>query len=150
MSTAAATDNNSTGKQSSHISSIGTNDTAVYGHHHLYQQQITASSPHASINKYPMNTFLEITKKSLPTLPSSWMDKVQRGFVYVGVFMAMFSIIVQSAIVAPAMSKIATDMHDIGNQTWVAVAYFLGLNCAQAIAGKVSTKTACFAISREN
>lgn len=120
-------------------SSIETNGTAVGA----YQERITTSpSPPLTqappANKHPKNTLIEKTMQSLPTLSSSpWMDKVQRGFVYAGLFMGIFAIIVQSSIVAPAMSKIATEMHDIGNQTWVAVAYFLGLNCAQAIAGKV-------------
>lgn len=139
--TAASSDNSSIIERqtSNGSSSIETHGTAVCA----YQEQITTSSPpsQAPVNKHSKNTTLiEKTKQSLPTLLSSsspWMNKVQRGFVYIGLFMGIFAIIVQSSIVAPAMSKIATEMHDIGNQTWVAVAYFLGLNCAQAIAGKV-------------
>ncbi|CDH60525.1 family drug resistance transporter [Lichtheimia corymbifera JMRC:FSU:9682] len=136
--TAASSDNSSIIERqtSNGSSSIETHGTAVCA----YQEQITTSSQ-APANKHSKNntTLIEKTKQSLPTLLSSsspWMNKVQRGFVYIGLFMGIFAIIVQSSIVAPAMSKIATEMHDIGNQTWVAVAYFLGLNCAQAIAGK--------------
>lgn len=147
MSIAADSDSNSiAGNQSSNVSSTETNNTAVCAHDQPHQEQIIAipTPPQAPTKNHLMKiTLVEKTKQSLPTLSTSWMNKIQRGFVYVGLFLGIFAIIVQSSIVAPAMSKIATEMHDIRNQTWVAIAFFLGLNCAQVIAGKVNnTETA--------
>lgn len=154
MSIAAVTDSNSlTGNQSSNVSSIETNNTAVCAHDQPHQEQIITipTPPQAPTKNHLMKiTLVEKTKQSLPTLSTPWMNKIQRGFVYVALFLGLFAIIVQSSIVAPAMSKIATEMHDIENQTWVAIAFFLGLNCAQAIAGKVNkTETAFLYITSQ-
>ncbi|KAI9259529.1 major facilitator superfamily domain-containing protein [Phascolomyces articulosus] len=43
-----------------------------------------------------------------------------------------------TTVVAPAMNIIATELNDIGNQTWIATAYLVAMNSFQALAGKFS------------
>ncbi|KAI7876017.1 MFS general substrate transporter [Lichtheimia hyalospora FSU 10163] len=73
----------------------------------------------------------------LSNLPP-WTKKLQLGIVYFGLFLTMFMIAIQATVIAPAMTKIATDMDDVGNQTWIATAYLIGMISLQPLAGKFS------------
>lgn len=66
-----------------------------------------------------------------------WVKKLHLGIVYFGLFVTMLMIALQATVIAPAMTKIATDMDDVGNQTWVATAYLIGMISLQPLAGKV-------------
>lgn len=66
-----------------------------------------------------------------------WIKKLHLGIVYFGLFVTMLMIALQATVIAPAMTKIATDMNDVGNQTWVATAYLIGMISLQPLAGKV-------------
>ncbi|CDS10019.1 hypothetical protein LRAMOSA02696 [Lichtheimia ramosa] len=67
-----------------------------------------------------------------------WIKKLHLGIVYFGLFVTMLMIALQATVIAPAMTKIATDMNDVGNQTWVATAYLIGMISLQPLAGKFS------------
>ena len=55
-----------------------------------------------------------------------------------GLLMGMFMVCLNTTVVAPAMNIIATELNDIGNQTWIATAYLVAMNSFQALAGKFS------------
>jgi MFS family permease len=44
-----------------------------------------------------------------------------------------------STVVAPALSVIATDLNALSSQTWIATAYLVAVNAFQPLAGKVSS-----------
>lgn len=77
------------------------------------------------------------SKRSLFSNLPPWVKKLHLGIVYFGLFVTMLMIALQATVIAPAMTKIATDMDDVGNQTWVATAYLIGMISLQPLAGKV-------------
>lgn len=58
--------------------------------------------------------------------------------VMTGIIFAMFMMSLNSTVVAPAMSIIATELNAIEQQTWIATAYLVAVNSFQPLAGKVS------------
>ncbi|KAI8993337.1 major facilitator superfamily-domain-containing protein [Pilobolus umbonatus] len=56
----------------------------------------------------------------------------------VGIVFAMFMMSLNSTVVAPAMSVIATDLNAIELQTWIATSYLVALNSFQPLSGRFS------------
>ncbi|ORY96855.1 major facilitator superfamily-domain-containing protein [Syncephalastrum racemosum] len=50
----------------------------------------------------------------------------------------MFMVSLNTTVIAPAMSIIATDMDALAEQTWIATAYLLAFNSSQPLSGKFS------------
>lgn len=57
--------------------------------------------------------------------------------VIIGVILAMFMMSLNSTVVAPALSIIATDLNALASQTWIATAYLVAVNAFQPLSGKV-------------
>ena len=55
----------------------------------------------------------------------------------IGIIIAMFMMSLNSTVVAPAMSTIATQLNGVQSQTWIATAYLVALNAFQPLSGKV-------------
>ncbi|CDH51089.1 family drug resistance transporter [Lichtheimia corymbifera JMRC:FSU:9682] len=67
--------------------------------------------------------------------PSRW-DNVKRVVVMFGIILALFMVSLNTTVIAPAMSIIATDMDAPDEQTWIATAYLLAFNSSQPLSGK--------------
>ncbi|KAI8889763.1 MFS general substrate transporter [Backusella circina FSU 941] len=50
----------------------------------------------------------------------------------------MFMMSLNTTVIAPALSIIATDLHGINSQTWIATSYLVAVNAFQPLAGKFS------------
>ncbi|KAI8097178.1 major facilitator superfamily domain-containing protein [Halteromyces radiatus] len=68
----------------------------------------------------------------------TFLSKVKIIFLYIGLFMSMLIVSLNTTVVAPAMGIIATDLHALDQQTWIATAYLLIFNAVQPISGKMS------------
>lgn len=54
-----------------------------------------------------------------------------------GMMLSMFTVTINSTLVAPAMTMIATDLHALNNSTWIATAFMVGMVGLQPLSGKV-------------
>jgi hypothetical protein len=70
--------------------------------------------------------------------PQSNRPKALVILLYTGIIIAMFMVSLNTTVVAPAMSIIATELNALEQQTWVATAYLLVFNAIQPISGKFS------------
>lgn len=77
------------------------------------------------------------TRESLREKPKTAWQKFLRVMLYVGILLAMFMVSLNTTVIAPAMSIIATDMDALSEQTWIATAYLLAFNSSQPLSGKV-------------
>ncbi|KAI7876005.1 MFS general substrate transporter [Lichtheimia hyalospora FSU 10163] len=50
--------------------------------------------------------------------------------------LSMFTVTINSTLVAPAMTMIATDLHALNNSTWIATAFMVGMVGLQPLSGK--------------
>lgn len=107
----------------------GGNGTVVSSIHSKQQENV--------INNDDDDMQQQQSKRSFFTNLPPWVKKLHLGIVYFGLFVTMLMIALQATVIAPAMTKIATDMDDVGNQTWVATAYLIGMISLQPLAGKV-------------
>lgn len=73
----------------------------------------------------------EKVEKSTP------FTRIKSVLLYVGIIIAMFMVSLNTTVVAPAMSIIATELNALEQQTWVATAYLVVFNAVQPLAGKV-------------
>lgn len=67
-------------------------------------------------------------------------EKLRFTVVIIGVILAMFMMSLNSTVVAPALSIIATDLNALSSQTWIATAYLVAVNSFQPLSGKVKKK----------
>lgn len=65
-------------------------------------------------------------------------DKIRFGILMVGTLFSMFMMSLNSTVVAPAVTIIATDLNAVSSQTWIATAYLVAVNAFQPLSGKVS------------
>jgi hypothetical protein len=65
-------------------------------------------------------------------------EKIRFALLILGIVLAMFMMSLNSTVVAPAMSIIATDLNALQSQTWIATAYLVAVNAFQPLSGKVS------------
>ncbi|KAG2192473.1 hypothetical protein INT46_004476 [Mucor plumbeus] len=65
-------------------------------------------------------------------------ELIEFSLVMAGIIFAMFMMSLNSTVVAPAMSIIATELNAIEQQTWIATAYLVAVNSFQPLAGKFS------------
>lgn len=65
-------------------------------------------------------------------------DKIRFSILMVGTLLAMFMMSLNSTVVAPAITIIATDLNALSSQTWIATAYLVAINAFQPLSGKVS------------
>jgi hypothetical protein len=65
-------------------------------------------------------------------------EKVRFGILMTGTLLAMFMMSLNSTVVAPAVTIIATDLNAVSQQTWIATAYLVAVNAFQPLSGKVS------------
>ncbi|CAO3625631.1 unnamed protein product [Cunninghamella echinulata] len=66
------------------------------------------------------------------------MSRFKTVCLYVGIIITMFMVSLNTTVVAPAMSIIATELNALSQQTWVATAYLVVFNAVQPLAGKFS------------
>lgn len=84
-------------------------------------------------------TAFEDYEKSRQEQPKNTvLANIHRGVVMFGILLAMFMISLNTTVIAPAMSTIATDLHDLSSETWIATAYLLAFNSSQPLSGKVT------------
>ncbi|KAG1502197.1 hypothetical protein G6F46_003161 [Rhizopus delemar] len=65
-------------------------------------------------------------------------DLIRYTVLMIGIVMAMFMMSLNSTVVAPAMSIIATELDATQSQTWIATAYLVAVNAFQPLSGKFS------------
>lgn len=87
--------------------------------------------------------YLQPNDKSASTIVSTPLPAKKRPqyltiLLYVGIIISMFVVSLNTTVVAPAMSIIATELNALEQQTWIATAYLLVFNAVQPIAGKFS------------
>lgn len=66
--------------------------------------------------------------------------RTKRGLILFALLLCMFCVSLNSTVVAPAMSIIATELDALENQTWIATAYMVAMNAFQPLSGKVCYK----------
>ncbi|KAI8335164.1 major facilitator superfamily domain-containing protein [Chlamydoabsidia padenii] len=81
--------------------------------------------------------------QSASTIVSTNEEKKTRSkpliiLLYIGIIISMFMVSLNTTVVAPALSIIATELNALEQQTWVATAYLLIFNAIQPISGKFS------------
>lgn len=64
-------------------------------------------------------------------------DLIRRFSVIFGIMLGMFVTALNTTVIAPAMTIIATDLGSPDQQAWIATAYLLAFVTCQALAGKV-------------
>jgi hypothetical protein len=64
-------------------------------------------------------------------------EKIRFALLILGIILAMFMMSLNSTVVAPAMSIIATELNAVQSQTWIATAYLVAVNAFQPLSGKV-------------
>ncbi|KAI8079563.1 major facilitator superfamily-domain-containing protein [Gilbertella persicaria] len=69
---------------------------------------------------------------------ASTKELVRFTIVMIGIVIAMFMMSLNSTVVAPAMSAIATELNGLSSQTWIATAYLVAINAFQPLSGKFS------------
>lgn len=67
-------------------------------------------------------------------------EKLEFSILMVGIILSMFMMSLNSTVVAPAMSIIATELNALESQTWIATAYLVSLNSFQPLSGRVSNR----------
>lgn len=67
-------------------------------------------------------------------------DLIRYTVLMIGIVMAMFMMSLNSTVVPPAMSIIATELNATQSQTWIATAYLVAVNAFQPLSGKVKIK----------
>lgn len=68
-------------------------------------------------------------------------ELIKFSILIAGIVFAMFMMSLNSTVVAPAMSIIATELNSLESQTWIATAYLVGLNAFQPLSGKVRCRS---------
>lgn len=71
----------------------------------------------------------------------STKELIEFTVLIIGIILAMFMMSLNSTVVAPAMSIIATELNALESQTWIATAYLVALNAFQPLSGKVSWRS---------
>ncbi|KAI7850899.1 major facilitator superfamily domain-containing protein [Circinella umbellata] len=66
------------------------------------------------------------------------LDTLKFVLLVISVLLAMFMVSLNSTVVAPAMSIIATELDALEKQTWIATAYMVSMNAFQPLSGKFS------------
>ncbi|KAI8391422.1 major facilitator superfamily domain-containing protein [Radiomyces spectabilis] len=73
------------------------------------------------------------------TTPSSnLISTLKKLTLFLGILLSMFMVSLNTTVVAPAMSIIATELNDLSSQTWIATAYLVAFNASQPLSGKFS------------
>ncbi|KAI9483665.1 MAG: major facilitator superfamily-domain-containing protein [Benjaminiella poitrasii] len=104
----------------------------------LYQSRSISSSSSSGESEPP--TLENDVKKTSANEPNFKTRKelIQFSIVIVGIIFAMFMMSLNSTVVAPAMSIIATDLNALEQQTWIATSYLVAVNSFQPLSGKFS------------
>lgn len=68
---------------------------------------------------------------------NSRKEKLEFTILIIGIILSMFMMSLNSTVVAPAMSIIATELNALESQTWIATAYLVALNAFQPLSGRV-------------
>lgn len=82
-----------------------------------------------------LNTTEHISRYS-ENFATKW-DLTKYIILITGIALSMFMMSLNSTVVAPAMSIIATELNATENQTWIATAYLVAVNAFQPLSGKV-------------
>ncbi|KAI9318400.1 major facilitator superfamily domain-containing protein [Dichotomocladium elegans] len=80
---------------------------------------------------------IDLTPEKTTQDPSR-LGRLRVFFLYIGLFLSLFTISIQATVIAPAMTRIATDLNDVANQTWIATGYLIAVISLQPLAGKLS------------
>ncbi|KAI8150253.1 major facilitator superfamily domain-containing protein [Fennellomyces sp. T-0311] len=65
-------------------------------------------------------------------------DTLKLVLLVIAILLAMFMVSLNSTVVAPAMSIIATELEALEQQTWIATSYMVAMNSFQPLSGKFS------------
>ena len=91
------------------------------------------------------NTSLRSTAVASTNIPEdvvpkvAQLEKVKNTIVFIHILLCMFMTSLNSTVVAPALSIIASDLNGLDKQTWIATSYLVIMNAFQPIGGRVST-----------
>jgi hypothetical protein len=86
------------------------------------------------------NTIALEDPENQPERPKTLREKISFGVLVVGIILAMFMMSLNTTVIAPALSIIATDLNGLDSQTWIATAYLVAVNAFQPLSGKVTKK----------
>lgn len=103
----------------------------------LYQGR-TSSTADSQENAATVDADQQVETTGKESNFKSKRELVEFSLVMAGIIFAMFMMSLNSTVVAPAMSIIATELNAIEQQTWIATAYLVAVNSFQPLAGKVS------------
>ncbi|KAI9321589.1 major facilitator superfamily domain-containing protein [Dichotomocladium elegans] len=67
-----------------------------------------------------------------------FIHRTRFGLLVLSIVLSMFIISLNSTVIAPAMTIIATELDAVESMTWIATAYLVVMNAFQALAGKFS------------
>ncbi|KAG2235407.1 major facilitator superfamily domain-containing protein [Thamnidium elegans] len=120
-----------------HVETITTHETHVLSNtksvDELYQGRVSSTTSGSEEN---IATLEENDNKKLTfTTKREWFEF---SLLIVGIVLAMFMMSLNSTVVAPAMSIIATELNALESQTWIATAYLVALNSFQPLSGRFS------------
>lgn len=116
-------------------------DTTVTTQYNTKTTMTTTSYGDSDINLHQHPYQHDNETKSASTIvsePPSRRPKALVVLLYIGIIISMFMVSLNTTVVAPAMSIIATELNALEQQTWVATAYLLVFNAIQPISGKFS------------
>jgi hypothetical protein len=112
---------------------------------------VTSSKSSDDLCQRPSSSTAD-SEESAPTVGEVRTDAVEPNFksrkefieftiLIIGIVFAMFMMSLNSTVVAPAMSIIATELDALESQTWIATAYLVSMNAFQPLSGKVSWRS---------
>lgn len=73
-----------------------------------------------------------------PTTVKTKAELFKFTILIIGIVLSMFMMSLNSTVIAPALSIIATELNALESQTWIATAYLVALNSFQPLSGRVS------------
>lgn len=125
-----------------HVETITTHETHVLTNtksvDELYQGRVSSTTSGSEENVATLEenvATLEGSEKLTFNTRKEWFEF---SLLIVGIVLAMFMMSLNSTVVAPAMSIIATELNALESQTWIATAYLVALNSFQPLSGRVS------------
>ncbi|KAI9259574.1 major facilitator superfamily domain-containing protein [Phascolomyces articulosus] len=102
--------------------------------------QTTVSADALSVNGKVQNEVQQqsTVNKSSEQPKRTLLQTLKLVLLVIGILLAMFMVSLNSTVVAPAMSIIATELDALEKQTWIATSYMVAMNAFQPLSGKFS------------
>ncbi|KAI9259576.1 major facilitator superfamily domain-containing protein [Phascolomyces articulosus] len=117
--------------QSSEEINIQNNDDAATI---ISEKSVTPSEKDSSVVDQPQQS----NEKQSWTQKYPRLERLRIVGIFVGIVLSMFVMSLNSTVVAPAMSIIATQLHKLELQAWIATSFMVAMISFQPLAGKFS------------